>query len=186
MERKVNNPFCIGVFVIFTLVFFGVGGYYISVKDDHPTPRPQDLSDELILSEYAPQILSCVFGSIVVSLVYILLIKLMPAVMVIVMIFLSLGMLALLTIIGIATENYGLAIPLGIIFIVYSIVLFCFRDRIKMGIVLVKVATQFISDKPIIFLTPIVKLILTSLFAFFWIYTMSLMIQKGNEQQAAG
>ena len=84
------------------------------------------------------------------SLIYILLIKIMPKVMVLVMTFLSLGLIAVLCIIGIATQNYALSIPMGIIFLVYIVVLACFRNKIKMGIVLVKVATKFISTKPII------------------------------------
>jgi len=34
MERKVNDPACIVVFVILTVAFLGIGGYYISIKDD--------------------------------------------------------------------------------------------------------------------------------------------------------
>ena len=103
--------------------------------------------------------------------------------MVLVMTFLSLGLIAILCIIGIATQNYALAIPMGIIFLVYVIILACFRNKIKMGIILVKVATNFISAKPIIFITPIIKVALTAFFAVFWIYTVSLMSQKANMQE---
>lgn len=106
----------------------------------------------------------------------------MPKGMVMAMIFISLGLLAVLCIIGIASQNYALAITMGIMLLVYSLVLFCFRNRIKTGIVLVKVATNFMSEKPIIFLTPIIKVVLTVLFAVFWAYTLSLMLQKANWQ----
>lgn len=94
---------------------------------------------------YTSQILTCIFGSIIVSLLYVFLIKIMPVIMVYVMIFVSLGILALLALIGVVIGNYGLAIGMGITFLVYLIILFCFKDRIMMGIILVKVATQFIS-----------------------------------------
>lgn len=106
--------------------------------------------------------------------------------MVMVLIFSSLALIAILCIIGVVTQNYGLAISMGIVLIIYSIVLACFRNRIKMGIVLVKVATNFISAKPIVFLTPIVKVVLTAFFAVFWIYTISLMSQKADIQNKLG
>lgn len=106
----------------------------------------------------------------------------MPKTMVLVMTFVSLGLIALLCIIGIATSNYGLAIPMGVMLLVYLLILFCFRNKIRTGIVLVKVATKFISEKPIVFLTPIVKVVLTTLFVAFWVYTLSLMNEKINIQ----
>lgn len=92
------------------------------------------------------------------------------------MIFVSLGLLAVLVIIGVASGNYALAVSMGITLLIYSCVLACFRNRIKTGIVLVKVATQFMSEKPVIFLTPIIKVVMTVLFAVFWVYTFSLII----------
>jgi len=96
--------------------------------------------------------------------------------MVLTMIFVSLGLLAVLVIIGVASGNYALAVSMGITLLIYSCVLACFRNRIKTGIVLVKVATQFMSEKPVIFLTPIIKVVMTVLFAVFWVYTFSLII----------
>ena len=100
----------------------------------------------------------------------------MPRGMVLTMIFVSLGLLAVLVIIGVASGNYALAVSMGITLLIYSCVLACFRNRIKTGIVLVKVATQFMSEKPVIFLTPVIKVVLTVLFAVFWVYTFSLII----------
>jgi hypothetical protein len=110
----------------------------------------------------------------------------MPALMVYSMIFLSLGILALLCIVGLFTSNIGLTIVMGIILIIYGIVLYCFRNKIKLGIILVKVATNFMADKPIIFISPVIKIVLTFLFAIFWIYGLSLMQDKLQIQEAAG
>lgn len=110
----------------------------------------------------------------------------MPAFMVIVMTLTSLGLIAVLCLIGIIDQNYALAIPMGVTFLIYALLIVCLRNKIKMGIVLVKVATKFISDKPIIFLTPIIKLVLTILFAVFWLYSFSLILTKGNQQDDMG
>jgi hypothetical protein len=34
MNRKVNDPACIVVFIIILVAFIGIGSYYISIKDD--------------------------------------------------------------------------------------------------------------------------------------------------------
>ena len=47
-------------------------------------------------------------------------------------------------------------------------------------------ATPFISDRPVVFLTPIIKVVLVFLFALFWIYSVSSIVQKGNMQDDAG
>ena len=46
----------------------------------------------------------------------------------------------------------------------YVICLICFRKKISAGIVFVQVAARFIEEKPIIFLTPIVKILMTFYF----------------------
>lgn len=102
----------------------------------------------------------------------------MPTIVVYSLIFLTLGILAVLFLVGIITGNVGLAISMAITLAIYGIVLWCFKNKIKMGIVLVKVAAQFFSDKPIVFVTPFIKIIVTFLFSLFWIYAFSLMQDK--------
>lgn len=172
-DRKLNNPICLGLLIALTAFFLGVGGYYIATKSDFQAATV-DYDTSFSFDEHKTPLLTCTFLSIIVSLVYILLIKTFPRGMVLALIFISLGLLAILCIIGIATQNYALAFTMGITLLIYSCVLACFRNRIKTGIVLVKVATNFMTAKPIVFLTPIIKVVMTVLFAVFWIYTLSL------------
>jgi hypothetical protein len=102
--------------------------------------------------------------------------------MVISLIFLSLGMLAVLAVVGVITGNIALTIIMVITLVVYGIILACFRNRIKMGIVLVKVSTNFFTAKPIVFLTPLIKIVLTVLFAVFWIIGLAFMQDRVNSQ----
>ncbi len=171
------------VFILITAIFLGVGGYFIATKSDYQqdvTPYTTDTTFN-IDQQIAP-IIVCTIISMVVGLLYIFLIKLAPKGMIMVMIFSSLALIGALCLIGVIIQNYALAITMGIILLVYACILLCFRKRIRTGIVLVKVATNFISEKPIIFITPIIKLVLTILFAGFWVYTVGLMIQKGDYQ----
>lgn len=76
---------------------------------------------------------------------FIFLLKIAPKVMVYTMIVLSLSILAILTVVGIIIGKWPLAIIMGLTLLIYLIILGCYRNQIKMGIVLVKVATQFMS-----------------------------------------
>jgi hypothetical protein len=174
-DRKVNNPLCIVVLIVITLAFLAIGGYYIATKADYEQQYIIPDSQFDLNRQKAP-IIVCTLLSIAISLVYIFLIKLMPRGMILTMIFVSLGLIGVLCIIGVIIQNYALAISMGVILLVYACILGCFRQRIKTGIVLVKVATTFISEKPIVFLTPIIKVVLTLFFAVFWAYTVSLMV----------
>lgn len=82
--------------------------------------------------------------SIVASYLYILLVRAMPRVMVYTLMVLSLALLLGLAIVGFAIGQIGLGIPCLIIFLVYTLVLVCLRSKIRLGIVLIKVAAQFI------------------------------------------
>jgi hypothetical protein len=99
---------------------------------------------------------------------------------------LSLLLIAVLCIISIAIGNFFLAVVFALIILIYVVIIFCFKEKIRMGITFVKVATQFISDRPVVFLTPIIKVVLVFLFALFWIYSISCMFLKASDQAARG
>lgn len=103
---------------------------------------------------------------------------------------LSMVLIGVLFLIALFTGNLGLMIGMGLTFIIYSLVIFCFRNKIETGIAMVKVATQFISEKMLIFTTPIVKLILTLLIGSFFAYTLNaiayLMQKKTDRGEDAG
>lgn len=106
--------------------------------------------------------------------------------MVYAMIFISLGLMGLLCILCIAVGALPLAAFFGIMLLIYGVVLFCFRNKIKTGIALVKVATTFFSEKPIVFLTPAVKIVITVLFAVFWIAGLAFISLKMGQKSDKG
>ena len=132
--------------ILITALFLGVGGYFIATKSDYQqeiTPYTTDTTFD-INKQIAP-IIVCTILSMVVGLLYIFLIKLAPKGMIMVMIFSSLGLIGVLCVIGVIIQNYALAITMGVMLLIYTCILVCFRKRIRTGIVLVKVATNFIS-----------------------------------------
>ena len=112
----------------------------------------------------------------VLALFYILLVRIMPRTMVYALIGLSLALLLGGAILGFAIGELGIAIPCLVIFLIYTIVLVCLRSKIKLGIVLIKVAAQFLKERPSVFLTPILKVLLSFVFSALWLIALSSLI----------
>ncbi len=110
----------------------------------------------------------------------------MPKVMVYTLIILSLTILFGIGIIFVAVGLIEAAIPIFIIFAIYAIVLYCLRKKIDLGIILIRVASQFLTEKFGIFIAPILKVITNILFTFFWIFSLSCILivadDKSNKQ----
>ena len=96
--------------------------------------------------------------------------------MVYTMIILTLGLLGLLTLAGLIYGQIYLAISAGVTLLIYLILLACLWKKIKLGIVLIKIAMQFISEKLYIFTTPLIKVLMTAIFGVFWIYTFNCIV----------
>jgi hypothetical protein len=92
-----------------------------------------------------PIIAAGVATSILVAYLYVFLLKMFPRPMVYFMILLSMAVIATMFFIGLVLGNFGLMVGMGVTFIIYSLVICCFRKKIDTGIALIKIATQFIS-----------------------------------------
>lgn len=168
--------------IIFLLVlgaFFGIGVMEISDYNAMSRVNAEQgmlKDDALDFSKFAAVIAAGIGSSVAISFAYVFLLKAFPRPMVYFMIVLSLSVLGGMALIGLFIGNLGLFIGMGVTFLIYGLVLFCLRKKIDTGIALVKIATKFISEKLQIFLTPLVKLVLTFLIGAFYIYSLSAMI----------
>ncbi len=138
----------------------------------------------MYITQNLPIIAAGVATSILVAYLYVFLLKMFPRPMVHFMIFLSMAVIAVLFFIGLFLGNFGLMVSMGLTFIIYSLLICCLRKKIDTGIALIKIATQFISEKMLVFTTPIVKLILTFLIGSFFAYSLSAIaaiMQKKND-----
>lgn len=122
----------------------------------------------------------------VLSFIYVFLIKLMPKGMVYFLMVFSMALLFGLAILGFIVGSLGVALPFLITFLVYAIVLLCLRKKIDMGIVLIKVASQFLSEKWGIFISPVIKVVLNILFSIFWIYSLSCILAVSDDKSSKG
>lgn len=167
-------------FFVFLGVFIAGGAYYIGQKGDI------QIESSLYVSQNAGEIVTCLIISLVLSFLYIFLIKLMPKVMVYALMVLSMAILFGLAIFGFVIGSLGMAITFLVIFVVYALVLMCLRKKIDMGIILVKIASQFLSEKWGVFLSPVVKVVANLLFSFFWIYSLNCILAVSDDKSKKG
>jgi hypothetical protein len=150
-----------------------------------PRLQDEDRSD-LYIQKNAMVLVAGIASAILVSFVYVLLLKTFPRPMVYFMIVLSMSIIGAMALIGLLTGNIGLLIGMGITFLIYALILFCLRKKIDTGIAMVKVATKFISERMQVFLTPIVKIALTFLFGAFFVYTLNAMAAIAKNKNDRG
>lgn len=144
-NRRCTDVGCAIAFFAILTAFFALGVLEISEFNSlpinpNPQPSPDDQTGDLYIARNAPIIAAGVGIAIIVSFLYVFLLKAFPRPMVYFMIFLSLGLIGVLFIIGLFT-NIILSIVMGVYFIIYSIVLCCLRKKIEIGIAMVKIAT---------------------------------------------
>lgn len=175
-NRVCNDVGCVVFFFVLLGAFIAGGAYYISLKGDIK------MTNDLYVSQYAGEITVCLVIALVLSFVYVFLVKLMPKVMIYTLMVLSMAILLGLAIFGFAMGQLGIAIPFLVIFIVYALVLMCLRKKIDMGIILIKVASQFLSEKWGVFIAPIIKVVFNVLFTFFWIYTLNCILAVADDK----
>jgi hypothetical protein len=91
------------------------------------------------------------------------------------MIIATLAALLYLMFLCLISRNYMLCLVFVIPTIIYSVIMVCYREQIKIGVVLIKIASKFMLQKKIIFVAIFIKLILTLIVTLFWMYGLSAM-----------
>lgn len=109
------------------------------------------------------------FFSIALAIIFVLLLKNFPKCMIYSMIGLIFCVYVALIILGIINQIWWMVIVFGITIIITAILLYCFRNQLQTGILLLYVATTFLSDKPSAYLAPLYPLIFGIMFFIFWI-----------------
>lgn len=109
------------------------------------------------------------FLSLILAVGFIFLVKKFPKCMIYSMIVAFYLILVALIVLGIINGIWWLVITFGVMLLVTSCILFCFRDRIVTGIILLRVSANFISEKPSVYLAPLYPLIFAVIFFVYWI-----------------
>lgn len=169
-----------------TAAFIGIGIYSYTDYDSGSS----FLLTEEGFSEYWDIVAIALVASLVLSFAYVFLIKMFTKVMVYTTMVLTLVVFLALAIYGIVIDQIGLTIAMGITLLLYCCILFCLRDKIKIGIVLVKLATNFMTEKPVVYVAPLFNIILTLIFgialSLFGFWTISNLNEAQNRGEDGG
>lgn len=102
--------------------------------------------------------------SIVISIVFLMLLVKFPKPMFYAMIIITFLILLAVVIVSFIAGAIVVGISAMIILLIYGCFLFCVRDKIPEGIVLLRLASSFIAHKPSIFLAPFFMMIFVVIF----------------------
>lgn len=112
------------------------------------------------------------FFSLALSIFFVLMLKFFPRCMVYSMIGSIFCVYIALIVLGIINNIWWMVIVFAITIVITGIMLWCFWSRIKTGILLLNVATTFLTEKPSAYLAPLYPLFFGILFFVFWICAM--------------
>lgn len=96
-------------------------------------------------SNYSGIILGMFALSLIMAILYVILIKNCPRGVVYGMLLLAFLTVLAIFILSLAYAAYGLAIAMAIILIIMVLLIYCFWDRIKVGIILLQASADFIT-----------------------------------------
>ena len=123
-------------------------------------------------ANYYQVILACFGLSLLISILYIVLLNKFPACMVYFLIIVTILMNIAMVIIAAIQGIWGLCIAGGIALAMQLCFLYCYWNYIKTGIILLGVATQFLSEKKTAYLAIVWVWILAFMFFVFFVIAM--------------
>jgi len=127
------------------------------------------------------QIIGVMFAiSIIVSLIYLILLKCQTKCMVYLLIITIFCLLIAICIFALIQKNTGLIVSMVIAIVLFGLLLWCFRNYLKKGIQILMIATKFISEKPSVYFSTIWVFIISVMFFVFWILSIMSVQTKAN------
>lgn len=192
--RSCRDLCCLFTFIVLFLAFIGIGIYYLVVSNSALNPgianaryftQPLTVLKEIFI-KYWPVVVGMFGLSIILSLVFMCLLRYCTKCMVYTLIISTI--LVMLGIIGISivSQAWGTLIAAGIGLLLFICMLFCYRKEISRGITLLKATMEFVKQRPSVFLIPIGLLILCLMFLAFWIVTLICMQHQSSTNSNNG
>lgn len=178
-KRSCNDVCCVITFVLMMIAALVIGAimisdgksYYNQVFGD--TGSKNDMTGLAnVFSTQGGIIVGMFFFSLALAILYMFLLKTFPKCVVYTMIVLIYAIFIALIILGIINQIWWMVITFGITLLLISCMLWCFWDQLKTGIVLLKIAATFLSEKPSAYLAPLYPLFFGIIFFVFWVAAM--------------
>jgi len=139
-----------------------------------------------VFTNYKGVISVCYLISILISFIYLILVRCFPKCMVFLLIMMAFCIIFAILILGIAWNNTGLIITMAISLAFFAIFIYFCWDSLNLGIQLLQIAAKFTGEKPTVYLASIWVFFLTVLFFIFWIVSVVAVQCKANAAIAAG
>lgn len=139
----------------------------------HDNTQSADISG--IANAFSTQggiIVGMFFFSIALSIAFLFLLKLFPGCMIYTFIVLIFLVFAALIVFGAINQIWWMVIVFGISILLTALMLWCCRNKIKTGILLIKVASTFLTERPATYLVPLYPLVFAIIFFVYWVAAM--------------
>jgi hypothetical protein len=128
-----------------------------------------------------PVIIGMIVLSVVLAVVFLCLIIKFPSCMFYSMLILGAILILALAILLFVVGSVAGGVIFLVILLIYLLVIWCSRDKIKIGIVLLETAARFLSEKPTVFLAPLFVMLIVGIFELFWIASLvAISVYTGN------
>lgn len=124
-----------------------------------------------IMAKYAGYVVGMMVLSCCLSVLFVFLSKTFPKCVVYSMIVLTFLVYLGLIILGFVIGNTALGIVFIIVLLINALILWCYWEYIKIGIVLLECAGRFITEKPAVYFIAGLCFLLNTIFTVFWIFS---------------
>lgn len=198
-DRSCNDKCCYAFFILLTLLFIAGGIYYIASADfasfgkidttsktstvKFSAKSNIDTYDISNLKPGIPIILGMIVFALLLAILFLVLLVKFPKCVFYTMLILG-GLLLLgLSILLFSFQQYAAAGIILFIFLLYLLFLYCSREQIRVGIVLLETAATFIAEKPSVIIAPFSILFIVIIFEVFWLTSLvGISLHTGNSQ----
>ena len=120
-----------------------------------------------------------------IAIGFLLLLKYFPECMVFCLLSIVPLILIVVMVVTIVEGLWQVALICGFILLISLLLLYCFWQRIKIGILFLKISATFITEKPSVYVAPLYPFIFGKIFFIFWIVSFFPLISAANNSEAA-
>ena len=130
-------------FIVFTIIFLSQGGKNFNGLSFKSSVYANNSSIGATFSRTAGSIIGMMVLSLLMSIIFVFLCGKFPKCIVYTSIIFTFAIYLGLIIVGFVIKSYGLAISFIIVLLINALMLWCNKDKIRVGIVLLKVSGDF-------------------------------------------
>ena len=186
-ERSMKDPCCFVFFVLMIIVFVVLGIFVMADQSSalgRAINNPSDTSSSNILavvfSKYPGLITAMFILSIIISVLYLILVRYCLRCVIYTMIVAVFCILFAILVMAIYSNNFGLIVTMSITIFLFIVFIFCFKEELELGMKLMEIANRFIAERPSVYLSGLWVFFLSCLFFVFWAVSVVAVQMRAN------